>query len=131
MPAFNTIDEILEDLRLGKMAVIMDDEDRENEGDLIMAADCARPQDVNFHGALRPRTHLFDAHARALPSIAPAAHGERYRLHASHQLHSVDRGRRGGDHREYPRTIARTRSRPRWRPTRGRRTCVNRVIFFR
>jgi 3,4-dihydroxy 2-butanone 4-phosphate synthase/GTP cyclohydrolase II len=36
----NTIDEILEDLRQGKMAVIMDDEDRENEGDLIMAADC-------------------------------------------------------------------------------------------
>src|ERR1700721_3391142 len=48
MSAFNTIDEILEDLRRGKMAVIMDDEDRENEGDLIMAADCAGPQDVNF-----------------------------------------------------------------------------------
>src|SRR5258708_2327904 len=48
MPAVNTGDEILEDLRLGKMAVIMDDEDRENEGDLIMAADCVRPQDVNF-----------------------------------------------------------------------------------
>ena len=48
MPAFNTIDEILEDLRRGKMAVIMDDEDRENEGDLIMAADGVRPQDVNF-----------------------------------------------------------------------------------
>src|SRR6266404_7217835 len=48
MPAFNTIDEILGDLRLGKMAVIMDDEDRENEGDLIMGADCVRPQDVNF-----------------------------------------------------------------------------------
>ena len=30
------------------MAVIMDDEDRENEGDLIMAADCVRPEDVNF-----------------------------------------------------------------------------------
>jgi 3,4-dihydroxy 2-butanone 4-phosphate synthase/GTP cyclohydrolase II len=48
MAAFNTIDEILEDLRLGKMAVIMDDEDRENEGDLIMAAECVRPEDVNF-----------------------------------------------------------------------------------
>src|ERR1700760_3682952 len=44
----NTIDEILEDLRQGKMAVIMDDEDRENEGDLIMAADCVGAQDVNF-----------------------------------------------------------------------------------
>src|SRR6267142_4975899 len=48
MPAFNTIDEILGDLRLGKMAVIMDDEDRENEGDLVMAADCVTPQDINF-----------------------------------------------------------------------------------
>src|SRR3981189_1156165 len=48
MAAFNTIDEILEDLRRGKMAVIMDDEDRENEGDLVMAADCVTPQDVNF-----------------------------------------------------------------------------------
>jgi 3,4-dihydroxy 2-butanone 4-phosphate synthase / GTP cyclohydrolase II len=44
----NTIDEILEDIRLGKMAVLMDDEDRENEGDLIMAAECVRAQDVNF-----------------------------------------------------------------------------------
>src|SRR6202045_4985184 len=48
MPVLNTIDEILEDLRRGKMAVIMDDEDRENEGDLIMAADSVGPQDVNF-----------------------------------------------------------------------------------
>src|ERR1700675_1198215 len=48
MSTFNTIDEILEDLRRGKMAVIMDDEDRENEGDLIMAADSVGPQDVNF-----------------------------------------------------------------------------------
>jgi 3,4-dihydroxy 2-butanone 4-phosphate synthase/GTP cyclohydrolase II len=46
--ALNTIDEILEDLRRGKMAVIMDDEDRENEGDLIMAAECVRAEDVNF-----------------------------------------------------------------------------------
>src|ERR1700731_3796031 len=48
MAAFNTIDEVLEDLRRGKMAVIMDDEDRENEGALVMAADCVTPQDVNF-----------------------------------------------------------------------------------
>src|ERR1700689_5632626 len=48
MAAFNTIDEILADLRDGKMAVLMDDEDRENEGDLIMAAECVRAEDVNF-----------------------------------------------------------------------------------
>jgi 3,4-dihydroxy 2-butanone 4-phosphate synthase / GTP cyclohydrolase II len=48
MGALNTIDEILEDIRRGKMAVLMDDEDRENEGDLIMAAECVQAQDVNF-----------------------------------------------------------------------------------
>jgi 3,4-dihydroxy 2-butanone 4-phosphate synthase/GTP cyclohydrolase II len=44
----NSIDEILADIRAGRMVVIMDDEDRENEGDLIMAAECARAEDVNF-----------------------------------------------------------------------------------
>jgi 3,4-dihydroxy 2-butanone 4-phosphate synthase/GTP cyclohydrolase II len=48
MGTFNSIDEILADLRAGKMAVLMDDEDRENEGDLIMAAERVRPEDVNF-----------------------------------------------------------------------------------
>ena len=45
---FNTIPEILEDIRAGRMVVILDDEDRENEGDLIMAAQMVRPEDVNF-----------------------------------------------------------------------------------
>src|SRR5580658_9409240 len=44
----NSIDEILVDLRAGRMVVIMDDEDRENEGDLVMAAECVRPEDINF-----------------------------------------------------------------------------------
>jgi 3,4-dihydroxy 2-butanone 4-phosphate synthase/GTP cyclohydrolase II len=44
----NTIEEILEDFRQGKMVVLMDDEDRENEGDLVIAADCVRPEDINF-----------------------------------------------------------------------------------
>ncbi len=44
----NSIEEILTDLRAGRMVVIMDDEDRENEGDLVMAAEFARAADVNF-----------------------------------------------------------------------------------
>jgi 3,4-dihydroxy 2-butanone 4-phosphate synthase/GTP cyclohydrolase II len=42
------VDEILAELRAGRMVVIMDDEDRENEGDLVMAAECVRPEDINF-----------------------------------------------------------------------------------
>ena len=44
----NTTEEIIADLRAGKMVIVMDDEDRENEGDLIMAASKARAADVNF-----------------------------------------------------------------------------------
>ena len=44
----NSIEEILEDFRHGRMVLIMDDEDRENEGDLIIAADCVSANDVTF-----------------------------------------------------------------------------------
>ncbi|MCP5327834.1 MAG: bifunctional 3,4-dihydroxy-2-butanone-4-phosphate synthase/GTP cyclohydrolase II [Steroidobacteraceae bacterium] len=44
----NSVEEILADLAAGKMVVIMDDEQRENEGDLLMAASLVRPEDINF-----------------------------------------------------------------------------------
>lgn len=44
----NSTEEIIEDLKQGKMVVIMDDEDRENEGDLIMAAEKVTPEAINF-----------------------------------------------------------------------------------
>lgn len=46
--ALNSIEEIIEDIRLGKMVILMDDEDRENEGDLIIASSMIRPEDINF-----------------------------------------------------------------------------------
>ena len=46
--AMNSTKEIIEDIRQGKMVILMDDEDRENEGDLIMAADHVRAEDINF-----------------------------------------------------------------------------------
>ncbi|MFC1645727.1 bifunctional 3,4-dihydroxy-2-butanone-4-phosphate synthase/GTP cyclohydrolase II [Candidatus Omnitrophota bacterium] len=45
---FNTIPEIIEDLKMGRMVIVVDDEDRENEGDIIMAASYVRPEDINF-----------------------------------------------------------------------------------
>ena len=44
----NSINDIIADIRQGKMVIIMDDEDRENEGDIIMAASKVRPEDINF-----------------------------------------------------------------------------------
>ena len=45
---FNTIQEAIEDIKTGKMIVVVDDEDRENEGDLLMAAEKATPEALNF-----------------------------------------------------------------------------------
>ncbi|TDX52751.1 bifunctional 3,4-dihydroxy-2-butanone-4-phosphate synthase/GTP cyclohydrolase II [Orenia marismortui] len=45
---FNTIEEAIEDIKAAKMIVVVDDEDRENEGDLLMAAEHATPESINF-----------------------------------------------------------------------------------
>ncbi|MGN6555340.1 MAG: 3,4-dihydroxy-2-butanone-4-phosphate synthase, partial [Verrucomicrobiota bacterium] len=45
---FNTIESVIADLRKGKMVIVVDDADRENEGDLIMAAEFVSPAAVNF-----------------------------------------------------------------------------------
>ncbi len=45
---FNTIEEAMEDIKAGKMIIVVDDEDRENEGDLLMAAEKVTADDINF-----------------------------------------------------------------------------------
>jgi 3,4-dihydroxy 2-butanone 4-phosphate synthase/GTP cyclohydrolase II len=56
---FNTTPEAIEDLRQGKCVIVVDDEDRENEGDLIMAAEAVTPEMINF----------FVTHARGLVCV--------------------------------------------------------------
>ena len=46
--ALSNVEELIEELRQGRMIILMDDEDRENEGDLVMAAEHVRPEDINF-----------------------------------------------------------------------------------
>ena len=52
MSTYNRIEEAIEDLKQGKMIVITDDEDRENEGDLVMAAEFATTEAINFMASL-------------------------------------------------------------------------------
>src|SRR6478735_8183551 len=47
-PQFDSIEDVLRDIRAGKMVIVTDDADRENEGDLVMAAEKATAQAVNF-----------------------------------------------------------------------------------
>ncbi len=46
--SFNTIEEAIGDIRAGKMVIMVDDEDRENEGDLVLAAEKVTPEAINF-----------------------------------------------------------------------------------
>ena len=45
---FSDIEDIISDIRAGKMVIMVDDENRENEGDLLMAAEAVRPEDINY-----------------------------------------------------------------------------------
>ncbi len=45
---FNTIEEAIEEIKQGRMVIMVDDEDRENEGDLVMAAEKVTPEAINF-----------------------------------------------------------------------------------
>jgi len=45
---FNTIEDAIEDFRQGKVLIVVDDEDRENEGDFVLAAEMATPEAINF-----------------------------------------------------------------------------------
>ncbi|MEE8426968.1 MAG: 3,4-dihydroxy-2-butanone-4-phosphate synthase, partial [Woeseiaceae bacterium] len=46
--SFSKIEDIIADIRAGKMVIMVDDENRENEGDLLMAAAKVRPEDINY-----------------------------------------------------------------------------------
>lgn len=48
MAALNSIEEIIDDLKAGRMVILMDDENRENEGDLVMPAEIVTADDINF-----------------------------------------------------------------------------------
>ncbi|MEA2030931.1 MAG: bifunctional 3,4-dihydroxy-2-butanone-4-phosphate synthase/GTP cyclohydrolase II [candidate division Zixibacteria bacterium] len=69
---FNTVPEAIEDIKAGKCVIVADDEDRENEGDLIMAAEKATPEMVNF----------FATHGRGLICVAmPEERMNKLQLH--------------------------------------------------
>lgn len=69
MTGISPIQEIIEEIRLGKMVVLVDEEDRENEGDLVFAAEFATPEKINFmarHGRGLICLTLTEAHCKQL-----------------------------------------------------------------
>lgn len=87
----NTIEEALEDIKKGKLIIVVDDEDRENEGDFIAAAEFATPEMVNFmatHGRGLICTPLTEARCRELELNLMV--GENTVLHQTQFTISVD-----------------------------------------
>ncbi len=79
--SFNTIEEALAEIGKGKMVVVTDDEDRENEGDLLMAAEKVTPESVNFmatHGRGMICVPLTEERARALELIPMVEHNREH-----------------------------------------------------
>ena len=82
---FNTIPEAIEDIKAGKFVIVADDEDRENEGDLIMAAEKVTPETVNF----------FATHGRGLICVCmPQERIEQLQLHSMVEHNTAKHGTR-------------------------------------
>jgi 3,4-dihydroxy 2-butanone 4-phosphate synthase/GTP cyclohydrolase II len=81
--AFSPIPEILEELKAGKMIILVDDEDRENEGDIVVAADKVTPAVINF----------MATHARGLICLAlPPEQCDRLHLHPQADVNTAQLG---------------------------------------
>ena len=97
MMTFGTIEQAIEDLRNGKIVIVADDEDRENEGDLVCAAELVTPEMINFMaqhgrgliclaltgGALRPARPAADDRAEL--------RGHGHRVHRQHRRRAAVR----------------------------------------
>src|SRR6476469_8690046 len=80
---FSPIPEILEELKLGKPIVLVDDEDRENEGDLVYAAQTITPEGINF----------LSKNARGLICLAlTGEHCDRLHLHSQVERNTAQLG---------------------------------------
>lgn len=95
---FNTIEEAIEDLTNGKMIIVVDDEDRENEGDFLVLADYATPENINFmatHGRgliCTPITKQLADHLQLQPMVANNTDNHQTAFTVSVDYKSTDTG---------------------------------------
>ena len=83
----NTIEEAIEDFREGKFLIVVDDEDRENEGDFIVAAEKITPEKSKFHDDIRSWCIMRPDHRRTLPGTGPGYAGCQKHLYARDTVH--------------------------------------------
>jgi 3,4-dihydroxy 2-butanone 4-phosphate synthase/GTP cyclohydrolase II len=83
MPACSPVEDIVAEMRAGRMVILVDEEDRENEGDLVLAADHVTPEAINFMARFG-RGLICLTLTRERCDACAAAHGgaQRHRLWA-------------------------------------------------
>ena len=121
---FSTIEEAIEEIREGRMVVVCDDEDRENEGDLVMAAQFVTPEAINFMTKEARGFICLALTPRALRAARPRPDDGEERVADADAVHGHDRGARRASRPASRRTTARTRSRSPSTPSSGPRDLV-------
>ncbi len=113
---FATVEEAIEEIRQGKMVVVCDDEDRENEGDVVMAAQFVTPEAINFMAKEARGWICLALTPERCEELATGADDRQERVGPANALHRHDRGARRRHHgrlRTRPRTHDAGRDRPR------------------
>ncbi len=97
--AIAPVEEIVAEIKAGRMVILVDEEDRENEGDLVLAADHVTPEAINFMARFGRGLVCLTLTRERCERLQPAAHGSAQRHQDGHRLHRLDRGGRRRDHR--------------------------------
>ena len=125
--SLSPIADIVADIKAGKMVILVDDEDRENEGDLIIASQFVTPEAINFmatHG--RGLICLTLTEARCQQLNLPLMVQDNRALLLPCRLRRLKVSRP-----VFRRMTVRVRYKRQWLPTPGRRTLFSPVTFFR
>ena len=99
--AVSPVPDIIAELKAGRMVILVDEEDRENEGDLVVAADFITPDAINFmakHGRGLICLTLTESRCRQLES---GADGQRQPYREWDCVHEFDRSGRRREHRHF------------------------------
>ena len=91
-------EEIIADIKAGKMVILVDEEDRENEGDLVFAADFVTPEAINFMARHARGLICLTLTEERCRQLQLAADGAGEPLLPRHRLHRLDRSGDGGHH---------------------------------
>ena len=93
------IEEAIEEIRQGKMVILVDDEDRENEGDLTMAAEMITPEAINFMARYGRGLICLTMTAERCDHLRLPPHGLQQHFIVRHGIHRFHRSQKGSHHR--------------------------------